>query len=104
MSDPLVELTVGPDEGKVILAFREPQTKVTIHPEAAVKIAQSMISAATACGYEVTLKLPKREISGMKRSALVTRCQLVLKNQLERGVKHDHLAEQLVDIVLSGAL
>ena len=102
MSDPLVELTVGPEEGKVIIAFREPQSKLTIHPEAAVKIARSMIDAATKCGFKVTLQVPRKDISGMKRAALVTRCALVMRNQLERGIKPDHLSEQLVDIILSG--
>jgi len=105
MSEPLVELIVGSEEGKVVVALREDKTfvKCTSAPDMAAQIGKQIIDEAVKCGAKVTLTLPRKEISGMKRAALVTRCALVMRNQLERGIKPDHLSEQIVDIVLSGA-
>lgn len=105
MSEPRVELVIGSEDGKVVVALREDGhfVKSISTPDTAAQIGKTIIDEAVKCGAKVTLTLPKKELSGTKRAALVTRCELVMKGQLERGAKPGHLAEQLVDIILSGA-
>lgn len=98
-----VALGEGKESGRIVLALAEPSKWISMDPRQAVAIAKDMIDKAVKLGAQVEIVMPRKEVNGTQRAVLVTRTKLVMKGQLERGVKVEHLAEQLVDIILSGA-
>ncbi|HVA19806.1 MAG TPA: hypothetical protein VMU55_06515 [Solirubrobacteraceae bacterium] len=97
------EVTVGPEHGRVVLAFPRPQGWVGFDPQNAVEVAKAMIDAAVVCGAKVELVLPRKEITPGQYATLVTRCFFVMRGQIEKGVNLEKIARQLVDIVLGAA-
>lgn len=94
---------VGPEKGRIVLAFAEPTKWIALDPTNAVRVAKDMIDKAAELGAKVYLQIRKPPLSAVKHQALVTRTHIVMKNQLEKNVDPKQVARQLVDIILSAA-
>ena len=68
-------------------------------PQLAVQVAQSLIQAATGCGYEVQVQIPKAKVTQVLRNRLVLRITHVL--QTMRNRKDINVAATVTDIILS---
>jgi len=95
------EMAIQPEGGKIVMRFREPRHWVVFEPSNAVEIGKHLIDCAVACGANVTIQVPRREISREKRDRLVTRAILVLRSMTEKGRQPAHIARNLVDTILS---
>ena len=94
------EISLGIEHGRIVMGFPHAITWLALDPANAVTIAQEMIDRAVELGMKIDLLLPRREISPTIQAALVTRTAFVMKNLLERGRKPEHIAQELVGIVL----
>ena len=86
------------DKREVVLDLGE-GNHLVFDPQLAVQVAQSLIQAATGCGYEVSVAIPKAKVTQALRNRLVVRLNVVLQSM--RGRKDIHVAATLTDIVLS---
>lgn len=94
----------GEHKGRILLVVPAGARYVAMDPGQACAVGKDMIDKAVAAGAKVELILPKREIKPMVRTMLKNRVSLVMRGELEKGRKADHIAEMLVDIVLREAL
>lgn len=95
----MTEMVIFDNAGKVVMRFARPMLHVAFDPSNAVEIAKKMIDCAVQCGANVTIQVPRREISKEKRDALVVRAMLIMRSLESRPLKHR--AIQLVDTILS---
>lgn len=97
-------IAVGDEGGKVILKFPRPVQWIALDPDVAPMVAEQMINAAVACGVKVEIPMPGRELSDIQKAALEGRVKFVMNNLLERKVKQERIAKELVDIILKAVL
>lgn len=95
------EITIGPENGRVVMGFPNPITWFAMDPLNAAQIGRELINAATKLGADVQIIIPKKQITETQRRVLITRVHLVMKNQLEKHIRPERVAQQLVDIVLA---
>lgn len=72
---------------------------LVFEPQLAVQVAQSLIQAATGCGYEVSIAIPKAKVTQVLRDRLVIRITRVLQSM--RNKKDINVAAIVTDIILS---
>lgn len=94
----------GEQSGRVMLIVPNGVSWVAMLPEQAAAVGKDMIDKAVANGADVKLVLPKKEPSMMVRTMLRNRVSLIMRSELEKGRKHDYIAESIVDIVLREVL
>lgn len=95
------EMVIFTHEGKVIQRFREPRLWVAYDPPNAAELANKFLNAAKDCGVQIVLNLPRRRISPARRMALITRATHVYRSMTERGRAPKHIAQHVVDSILS---
>jgi len=96
-----VEMAVGPEHGKVVLAFKTPQTRVDIDPPVAVALAKQLLDLAQVCGFNVVLQVPRRAITREQRNHLVFRALHIYRDLNEKRKPPHYIVQQIVDSILS---
>ena len=99
--DAKTEMAIQPEAGKVVVRFREPRHWVVMDPANAVQIGKHLIDCAVACGAEVTIQVPRREISREKREALIARTMHVTRSMQEKHRPPAIVAQAVVDSILA---
>ena len=100
--DGKTEMVIFDSGGKVIQRFREAVLHVAYDPANAVEIGKKLIDCAVDCGAQVQIKVPKRQITETQRKRLITRATHVFRSLQEKGRPPKHIAQQVVDVILSG--
>lgn len=95
------EMVLFPHTGKVIQRFARPMLFVAFDPSNAVEVGKKMIDCAVECGAQVTIQVPRRQISREKREALVTRAAHVFRSMTEKNRPPAEIARHVIDSVLS---
>lgn len=90
-----------PRRRQVIQRFARPMLFVAYDPVNAANVGKQMIDVAVEGGAQVTIEVKKRQVSDKQRAVLITRVDHILKNLLERGRPRHHIAQQLVDTILT---
>ena len=99
--DGKTELIIKPEGGKVIMRFQKPMLWIAFDPSNAVGIGKHLIDCAVECGANVTIQVPRREISREQRDRLIARAILTLKSLTEKGKPPSVIALHVVDTILS---
>lgn len=86
---------------QVIIRFKEARLWVAMDPQNAVDIGKSLIDGAVSCGANVTVQLPRREISAATRDRLVVRATNVIRNLQQHHRSTQWIATEVVDTILS---
>ena len=92
---------LNPRTGKVIQRFARPMLFVAYDPVNCANVGKQMIDVAVEGGAQVTIEVKKRQITDRQRAVLITRVDHILKNLLERGRPRHHIAQQVVDTILT---
>ena len=95
------ELIIQAEQGKVIVRFPEPLLWLALDPANAVGIGKHLIDCAVDCGANVEIKVPRKEISREKRTALITRALHVQRSMTEQNRPPAMIAQHVVDSILS---
>lgn len=99
-----IGLGEGEQKNRIVLTLgATPINWFSMDPQNAVDIAKDLIDKAVMLGFDVQIVLPKREMSKVKRTMLVNRVSLVMRNLLEKKRDANFIAEELVTIVLRDA-
>jgi len=90
--------------GRIVLTFGAHAVNwVAMDPRNAAEIAKDLIQKAAKLGVNMGEVFPPTPITEIQREVLITRVELVVRGQLERGTKLPDIARQVVDIVLKVA-
>jgi hypothetical protein len=95
------EMVIFTHEGKVIQRFREPRLWVAYDPSNAAELANKFLDAAKECGAQIVINIPRRQVSPIKRMALITRAMHVYRSMTEKGRPPKDVAQHVVDSILS---
>ena len=99
--DGTTEMAINPEKGKIVVRFREPRHWVVLDPSNAAQIGKHLIDCAVACGAEVAIQVPRREVSREKREALVARAMHIIRSTQEQNKPLIIVARSVVDQILS---
>ena len=94
-------VTVGDDEGKVILAFDRQISKLVLDPENARQIGAQLVNSAYTAHTGVAITNVPAAIKEHTRNTLIQRFILVDRNLREQGKTPGYIATTLVDLFLS---
>ena len=95
------QCAVGDREGHVLLQYPRPVQWVALDPQTAVQIAKAMMDAASNCGMNIEIKLPKPVITEGMRTRMEVRAMMILNNKREHTEKTPVLARRMVDTILN---
>ena len=87
--------------GAIILTLEDVYALLT--PEQATAIGDQMARYAYEADSGIEPKT-KSQIAERIKTKMVTRCGIVIKNEVEKGTNHLKIANMIVDIILSEAL
>lgn len=99
--DGKTEMAIQSEKGQVVIRFREPRLWVVFAPSNAVNIGKHLIDCAVACGAEVTIQVPRRQVSREKREALVVRTMHVIRSTQDKHRPPAIVAQHVVDSILA---
>lgn len=106
MSESPLKMDIGEREGKVILQFGHAVKEITLDPENAKVIGQTLVNRSITCaGGRVVLAASQQDITDAvilkKLPVLRRRVAFKLKKAAEAGWSNAKVAENLIDFVLS---
>lgn len=94
------KVEISDRDGKVMFDMGGDDVMV-IPPEQAVFIAETLLHAASACGYKVQVKVPQIKVSETKYTAMVNRTTHVMRSLTQQKKPPAVIAAHAVDTVLS---
>lgn len=101
--DGKTEMIIFPDNRtkQVIQRFQRPMLFVAYDLGNAVPVGKQIIDCAVACGAEVTIEVPPRQISREKKAALEARVMHIIVSTQEQGRKPAFVAKAVVEQILN---
>ena len=99
--DGLTDMIIKAEGGSVVMRFPKPLLFVTFDPANAVNIGRHLIDCAVACGADVSIEVPRRQVSKEQRDRLITRAVHVHRSMGERNQRPKDIATAVVDSILS---
>ena len=94
------EVMCGIERGRVFLKFPKAVGFVMFDPRNAVGVAKCMIDNAQACGLDVMVELPRRQVTDAMRDRLIARVAHVARSLADRKRTPGQIALEIVDICL----
>ena len=95
------QVAIGDLEGKVVMAFDRPTSKLLLDPENARQIGEQLARSAYTVKYGVAPQPPGSAIKEHTRNTLIQRFVMVDRSLREQGRSPAYIAQQLVDLFLS---
>ncbi len=99
--DGSTEVAVGTNQDRVVLRFPKVVKWIALDASTAARVADAMLGAAIDLGAQIKIDVPEREITPNQIAAMRKRAEIVINNLLERKMKPDRVASEVVDIILS---
>lgn len=99
--DGSVEMVLFYRADQVIMRFRRSILWVGFDPSNAVAAGKQLIDLAVACGANVELIVPRKELSPEKRAVLTQRTAHIVRSMSAGGRPIDFIAQQVVDSILA---
>lgn len=99
--DGMTEMVIFAHNGKIIQRFARPMLFVAYDPKNMGEIVNRILGAVKEAGHTPVINMPKRKITPKQREALITRATLVFRSLQEKGRAPAHIAQHVVDSVLS---
>lgn len=101
VGDGTTEIVTGVEDGAVVVHFKKTINWVKLAPEIAVQIGKALIDNVSRMGYDVKIRMPKKELSSEKYTLVCGRVRFMLLKKRTDQEPDEVLARRIVDLVLS---
>lgn len=96
-----VEMGIFEDKGRTIQRFKTPVLWVSYDPSNAVQIGKALIDSATKNGAQVSIQVPRRQITKQQRNQMIIRSTHVFRSMSEQGKPPAEIVRSVVDSILA---
>lgn len=95
------QVAVGPDRGRVMIAFQYPTRWVHLDPQQAAEVAKGILDCASGLGANIRIAVPPKVIPPQVQITLVHRVAHIMRGALEGKKTPQRVAREIVDALLA---
>lgn len=99
-----IRMEIGDRDGMVVIHLAKPTDEITITPEVARQIAETLARSAYSAAYNLQAPENKSKIAERIRGKLLNRITHVIRSLQEQGKPPLYIANHVVDTVMSEML